>query len=255
MRLYVPTVAAVSVSANPVALGEAVTLTARVRERGSGRPVAVGVLALERAEAPEGPWVLLAEEAPDEEGNFQLVDRASPLTPGLVWFRARYLGQESEGLTFAPAVSPALPLVVKDYAGPPVELGVIHAGGDGEVGAHGLGSWELTLAVRVLCEVTELLVFQAPAPEALAGAARRWRLSGPAVGEAQVLTLKLAEANPPEARDPGVAPLTGEWRASARGAQGGLIHSDPAPEVGILLPEGLAPRPPAGDDPPAPEEL
>ncbi|MCL6622389.1 MAG: hypothetical protein K6T55_09840 [Syntrophobacterales bacterium] len=255
IHLYVPTVAAVSVSANPVALGEAVTLTASVRERGSGRPVSAGVLALERAEAPEGPWVLLAEEAPDEAGSFQLLDRVSPLTPGLVWFRTRYAGHQTEGITYGEAVSPALPLVVKDYAGPPVELGVIHAAGDGEVGAHGLGTWELTLAVRVLWEVTELSVFQAPAPEALAGAARRWRLSGPAVGEAQVLTLKLAEANPPEARDPGVAPLTGEWRASARGAQGGLIHSDPAPGVGLLLPEGLAPRPPAGDDPPAPEEL
>lgn len=248
LPLVVPTVAGVSVSANPVALGEAVTLTAHIRERGTGAPVTAGLLALERAEAPEGPWVLLAQDPPDAQGAFELVDRVSPLTPGLVWFRARYLGHEGEGLSFAPALSPALPLVVKDYAGPPVELGVIHASGDGEVGAHGLGAWELTLAVKAGAELTEVAVSAAAAPEALA-APRRWRLPPLAAGEVHHLTIALSDLSPGRFQAPGFAPLTGEFQARALLAAGARVLSDPAPAAGLFLPEGLEAPPPLLLDP------
>lgn len=243
LPLIVPTVAGVSLSANPVALGEAVTLTAHIRERGTGAPVTAGLLALERAEAPEGPWVLLAQDPPDAQGAFELVDRVSPLTPGLVWFRARYLGHEGEGLSFAPALSPALPLVVKDYAGPPVELGVIHAAGDGEVGAHGLGAWELTVALKASAELTEAVVRTAAQAEALA-APRRWRLPPLAAGEVHHLTIALSDFSPGRSQAPGAAPLTGEVQARAFLAAGERVLSDPAPAVCLLLPEGLEPPPP-----------
>jgi hypothetical protein len=243
LPLVVPTVAGVSVSANPVALGESVTLTAHIRERGTGAPVTAGLLALERAEAPEGPWVLLAQDPPDAQGTFELVDRVSPLTPGLVWFRARYLGHEGEGLSFAPALSPALPLVVKDYAGPPVELGVIHAAGDGEVGAHGLGAWELTVALKAGAELTEAVVRTVAAAEALA-APRRWRLPPLAAGEVHHLTIGLSDLAPGRSLAPGWAALTGEFQAWALLAAGARVLSDPAPAVSLALPEGLEASPP-----------
>lgn len=239
LPLVIPTVAGVSVSANPVALGEAVTLTAHIRERGTDAPVTAGLLALERAEAPEGPWVLLAEDPPDAQGAFALLDRVSPLTPGLVWFRARYLGHEGEGLSFAPAVSPALPLVVKDYAGPPVELGVVHAAGDGEVGPHGLGAWELTLALTAGAEVAAGLVQAKGAPEALAAAPRRWRLPPLSAGEVHHLSIGLSDPSPGRSQVPGWAPLTGEFQARALLAGGERVLSDPAPAASLLLPEGL----------------
>ncbi len=239
LPLIVPTVAGVSVSANPVALGEAVTLTAHIRERGTGAPVGAGMLALERAESPEGPWLLLAEDSPDAQGAFALIDRVSPLTPGLVWFRARYHGCEARGLSFAPAVSPALPLVVKDYAGPPVELGVVHAAGDGEVGPHGLGAWQLTLALTAGVEVAEGVVQAKGAPEALVAAPRRWRLPPLNAGEVNRLRLSLAGPPPERPLAPGWVPLTGELRAAARLAAGGRVLSDPAPAVSLSLPEGL----------------
>ncbi len=246
LYFHLPTKAALSVSANPVALGEAVALTASIRERGTGKPVSVGLLQIERAEAPEGPWVLLAQDVPDAAGNFELLDRASVLTPGLVWFRARYLGHADGQAAYGESVSPALPLAVKDYAGPPVELGVIHAGGEGEVGADGLGAWEMQVQVRVR-EAVDGLAVQAAGP-----GPRRWRLRPLDAGEEALLTIRLAWLSPrAQVAEGEPVPLLGPLSAVFRGADGRGRATDP---VETALVWCLAPPFPAEVPDEEPEE-
>lgn len=244
LHFHLATTAAVSVSANPVALGEAVALTASVKESGTGKPLALGVIQIERAEAPEGPWVLLAQDIPDAAGSFELIDRATVLTPGVAYFRARYLGHAEGQVTYGESVSPALPLAVKDYAGPPVELGVIHAAGDGEVGPDGLGAWELRVQVRAR-QAVEGLVVQAAGP-----GLRRWRLGPLDAGEDASVKVSLTRLRPAgEGTGGEPVALTGPLSAVFKGEDGRGRYTDPVEPALVWCLAAPLPGDVAGSEP------
>ncbi|MBW1992168.1 MAG: Ig-like domain repeat protein, partial [Deltaproteobacteria bacterium] len=132
LKFYQATTVSLMLSDNPLPAGQPLTLTAVVRDD-RGVPVAAGLVQIQLAEAPEGPWMKLEEGPPDAVGCFRLTDHTLGLEAGSFYVRAWYSGADTSSMCYAPGVSPALPLVITS----PTEqeeallLGFVAASGNG----------------------------------------------------------------------------------------------------------------------------
>jgi hypothetical protein len=155
LKFHLATTAGLTLSHNPVHPGEPLTLTGRVEDAG-GRPVSLGWVRLELADAPEGPWTALDQGVPDEAGEFQAVDYTLGLETRPIYVRLAYLGGEAGGAVYGAAASPAIPVIAQPRAASPggVALGFVKAKGDG----GRAGPWEFTVKVRARQDVDGVML-------------------------------------------------------------------------------------------------
>ncbi len=160
LKFYLATTAGLTLSDNPLYPGKPLTLTGSVKDA-SGAPVTAGVVQIQVAEAPEGPWMVLDVGELDVQGRFQVVDFMPGLKTRPLFVRARYRGHEAGRVCYAPAVSPAVPLIFKAGAGleEALEIGFVEARGDGAPGTQGTGPWEFMMRVKALKDQSDV-VFQ-----------------------------------------------------------------------------------------------
>jgi hypothetical protein len=156
-NVYLATSASLTLSHNPLTLGQPLTLTGKVSA--AGRPVTVGTMEIQMAESPEGPWTVLEGGQPGPDGRFQTVEFALGQECRPFYVRVRYLGHEAGRVCYREAVSPALPLVVRTAAcrDEALTMGFVQAGGEGAPGRQGSGPWEFVIKVRAAREADQVM--------------------------------------------------------------------------------------------------
>ncbi len=184
LTFHLAVTASLTLSHNPIHPGEPLTLTGRVQDL-SGAPVTAGLVQLQLADAPEGPWMVLDQGAPDDQGDFQVVDYTLGLETRPFYVRACYQGADGGRVSYGDAVSPVIPVIIRPGRASQdgLSLGFVKAKGDGGPGRMGTGPWEFVVKVKAWQDVNGVM---------LQGSTADWTLLNGATWDFQADTGRVA---------------------------------------------------------------